>query len=92
LIGVVCPGLPAAAWAQPVSGFYVGGGLGAAWAHGPATKFSAPPGFTPAPQPADPSTSAPVGQGSVGYGLGNGLRFELEGNGVADRLRLPQGP
>jgi hypothetical protein len=93
LIGVVCLALPAAAAAQPVSGFYVGGALGGTWTHGPSTKFSPPPGFTPAPVPApSTSTSAPIGQGSAGYGLGNGLRFELEGSGAANRLRLPQGP
>jgi len=66
--------LPAAAQAQPVNGVYIGAGAGANWranisegsAQGSRLTIGTDLGF--------------VGLVSVGYGFGNGLRAELEGN------------
>lgn len=67
--------LPIAAYAQPVEGFYVGGGAGVDFLQNEPVKLSIPdskraytfdPGF--------------AGEVSLGYGLGNGLRLELEGD------------
>src|ERR1700754_4648796 len=65
-----------AAEAQPFQGFYVGAGAG----------YNMPVGIDV--QPNIPGTLKSrvfpggnvVGLGSVGYALGNGIRFELEGN------------
>ena len=78
--------------AQPVRGFYMSGGVGAAFPHGPVVTSPSQPGLAPAPTPADPAAPGAAGQGSFGYGVGNGLRFETEGFGSASRLRLPKGP
>jgi len=92
LVLAALPVLPAGAAAQPVNGFYIGGGLGADFLHSQTTKTPAASGFAPAPVPSDPAAPGAAGHGSLGYGLGNGLRLELEGSGGANRLRLPQGP
>lgn len=83
-----------AAWAQPVNGLYIGGGFGAAFPHARPVAPEVAPGDLQAPVPGRGATSgsAGVGQGSIGYGLGNGLRLEFEGTGGADRLRLPHWP
>ncbi|MBS0560663.1 MAG: OmpA family protein [Proteobacteria bacterium] len=68
--------LPAQGRAQPFQGFYVGGSAG----------YDLPNGVrVTTPQPASPRTvlegnGGYAALGSVGYGLGNGYRFELEGN------------
>jgi hypothetical protein len=73
LLAATILALPAAAIAQPISGLYIGAGAGANYLSSNTVKspiFSA-------------KTKADIGEavvGSVGYGLGNGLRFELEGN------------
>lgn len=82
----------ATAWAQPVSGLYMSGGLGVAFPHGRADTPPAAPTLAPAPVPSAPAVPGAAGQGSIGYGVGNGLRFEAEGFGGTSRLRLPQGP
>ena len=94
LIAAALTGMPAVAPAQPVSGFYVSGALGPIFQHNRSVTSPAELEFAPAPVPVDPSSSNPAtgARGSIGYGLGNGLRFELEGSGSASRLRLPQGP
>ena len=70
LLAAVVAALPLAARAQPVSGLYVGGGAG----------FNLPEN----PPLASGGHVLPgdgfAGLGSVGYGLGNGFRFELEGS------------
>src|SRR5690349_14454725 len=69
-------GLPLSAHAQPVTGPYVNLGIGADWlsrlsAHGDAFAFRG----------AElKGTIGIVGLASAGYGFGNGLRVELEGN------------
>ena len=94
LIASALAAVPAAASAQPVSGFYVSGALGPMFQHNRSVASPAGPDLAPAPVPVDPSASNPAagGRGSIGYGLGNGLRFELEGSGSAGRLLLPRGP
>ncbi len=80
---------PLAAHAQPVDGIYIGGGAGFDYLNSVNGK-----NFT-LPRPSangviTPSLDVPgakleskggfVGLGSIGYGLGNGLRLEVEGN------------
>jgi hypothetical protein len=81
---------PAPSRAQPVNGFYVGGGLGAAFLHN--GHMALHDGSDAAPVPGDPPEGGVgmAGHGSFGYGLGNGMRFELEGSGA--RVNLPKGP
>lgn len=83
-----------AATAQPVTGFYMSGGFGAAFPHARQNATPSAPGDAPAPLPGGSAElgGGGVGQGSVGYGFGNGLRFEVEGTGSANRLRLPRSP
>ena len=68
--------IPLTATAQPFQGVYVGAGAGVYWPDSVNVQTS----VASSPRPRlDPS----VGFGalvSVGYGLGNGFRFELEGN------------
>ncbi len=64
---------PAAAIAQPVSGLYVGAGVGPNYLTELTAK--APTGSAKIRE-----SIGFVGLASVGYGLGNGLRVELEGN------------
>jgi outer membrane protein OmpA-like peptidoglycan-associated protein/outer membrane protein W len=82
LLAATIVALPLAAKAQPVNGLYVGAGAGAnfmqdekikginAYGHGGVTGSGA----------SIDSHTGPVVVGSVGYGLGNGLRVELEGS------------
>ncbi len=64
--------LPAAAMAQPVNGFYVGAGAG--W------NFLEPQGIKSAGGGEVKGNGGPVVVASGGYGFGNGLRVEFEGN------------
>jgi hypothetical protein len=86
----------ASASAQPIQGFYVGGATGGTWPHLDLTRpATADPASSP-PASASATRSVPetgtAGAGSIGYGLGNGLRFEVEGNGLDNRLRAQHGP
>ncbi len=67
--------LPTLAKAQPISGLYVGAGAGYDYQSNQKLDY-APGGFGGSRAYYKGSVS---GSGSVGYGLGNGLRFELEG-------------
>ncbi|WP_376097561.1 OmpA family protein [Roseomonas sp. CCTCC AB2023176] len=80
--------LPAAAQAQPVTGLYIAGGFGANWLQpnrlgnaGPLTEELRAAGF-----PVNGGNAKVqyelgfVGLASIGYGFGNGLRAEIEGN------------
>ncbi len=60
---------PFAVHAQPVDGLYVGAGAGGNILQNEAVKGGGSLKFN----------AGPVGIASVGYGLGNGLRFELQG-------------
>jgi OOP family OmpA-OmpF porin len=75
MLGVMAFGLPALATAQPVTGLYVGAGAG--------YNFQSSQKLRDAPDGLGGSRATYsgnfTGSGSVGYGLGNGLRFEVEG-------------
>jgi outer membrane protein OmpA-like peptidoglycan-associated protein len=79
LLAATVMGAPIAAMAQPVTGLYVGAGAGFNYQTETKVKalsfgtFSAGGGKLE-------SSGGFVGVGSVGYGLGNGLRFEVEGD------------
>ena len=88
LLAATVLAVPVAAKAQPVSGLYVGAGAGMNvldeeyLRHSPALgttgrNLSFHPGF--------------VGEGSVGYGLGNGLRLEIEGDYYSNNLHHARG-
>lgn len=73
LLAATIVAVPAAAMAQPVTGLYIGAGAGANYLSSNTVKS---PAYSA-------KTKGDIGEavvGSVGYGLGNGLRFELEGN------------
>jgi outer membrane protein OmpA-like peptidoglycan-associated protein len=67
---------PSRSWAQPFQGIYIGAGAG----------LDVPERIRiTTPQPTSPRqelvlSNGVVGVASVGYGMGNGFRFELEGN------------
>jgi len=68
------------AMAQPVTGLYVGGGGGANFLQQERIKsFRTPQGSGPSRARIDLNTGV-VGLGSLGYGFGNGVRIEVEGN------------
>jgi OmpA-OmpF porin, OOP family len=76
-------GLPAAAMAQPVDGLYVGAGAGVNWLG--QQNVNAITDTTTGQSLAVGGSHLSydigfVGLASVGYGFGNGLRLELEGN------------
>jgi OOP family OmpA-OmpF porin len=65
-----------AAEAQPFQGLYVGAGAG----YNLLTAVDAQPNVSGAPGTTIHPSGGVIALGSVGYGLGNGIRFELEGN------------
>jgi outer membrane protein OmpA-like peptidoglycan-associated protein len=70
--------VPQLAQAQPISGLYVGGGAGINFLQNEKIEGSSLPHHMGSANTAfQPGW---VGVGSVGYGLGNGLRLEVEGN------------
>jgi OmpA-OmpF porin, OOP family len=74
LLAATVMALPLAAQAQPVTGLYVGAGAGVNFMS--QEKFTAPDGST-----ANLSTNTGgVGVLSLGWGFGNGLRAEIEGD------------
>ena len=79
--------VPAVAQAQPVTGLYVAGGIGGNYLMDTKTRFSntdLAPGKLR-------NKGGFVGLASIGYGLGNGLRIELEGNGRDSQVRFRNG-
>ena len=92
LLAATILALPVAVKAQPVTGLYVGAGAGYDYltntnvdrvTFGPissGTKFNAI------------SRGGYTGNLAVGYGLGNGLRFELEGNYINNHYHLNVNP
>ena len=81
--------LPVAAHAQPFQGLYVGAGAG----------YNLPVDVGASTNMVIPSTSTNletkggfVGLGSVGYALGNGMRFEIEGNYRQGSISGASGP
>jgi OOP family OmpA-OmpF porin len=75
MLAATAIGLPSLAAAQPVTGLYVGAGAG--------YNFQSSQKLRDAPNALGGSRATyegdVAGTGSVGYGLGNGLRFEVEG-------------
>src|SRR5215475_8547336 len=67
---------PWAAKAQPFQGLYIGAGAGYNLPMGIHTQ----PNVFPLPPVQIYPSGGVVALGSVGYGLGNGFRFEVEGN------------
>lgn len=80
--------VPAIAMAQPISGLYVsvGGGLNLEDQSSQAYTFETFPGQPASQQVAGPGPfpitlkAGYAFSGAIGYGLGNGIRFELEGS------------
>ncbi len=87
LLAATMLALPLAAQAQPVSGIYVAAGAGVNWHErdsSPLPLTTINPAFT-APTTNNASLSTSTGPGfvgvlSAGWGFGNGLRVEVEGN------------
>ncbi len=67
---------PLAVHAQPFQGLYIGAGAGVYWPEGINVQTAVPGSQR---STLDPSVGF-AGLASVGYALGNGFRFELEGN------------
>jgi len=92
LLAATILSIPVAVKAQPVNGLYVGAGAGFNYKQGQAfDNFNANVGpLAPAATNGlglKPKYSVGwVGLASVGYGLGNGLRLEVEGNFRQNRL------
>ena len=85
--------LPAAALAQPISGIYIGAGAGANFEQREtlqqSTTRAAVFGNVPVTSFSHRTTShdtGVAGVGSVGYGFGNGLRIEAEGDYRQNRI------
>ena len=89
LLATATLGLPVLASAQPVSGLYVGAGAGGNILQDETVRASN--------APVQPSfygkgtnykfDAGGIGVGSVGYGLGNGLRFEGQISGYDNKIR-----
>ncbi|CAH2599122.1 Outer membrane protein [Rhodovastum atsumiense] len=81
--------LPAVAQAQPINGLYVGGGLGYNYTQDIDTKGTAAiPGGTVSGSGKLTGNGGLGAVGSVGWGFGNGVRVELEGNYRENHTRL----
>jgi len=74
------PVLCGTADAQPVTGIYIGGAGGANFLQQERIKSVLAGGVTIPSQVRAGFQTGVVGLGSLGYGLGNGVRLELEGN------------
>ena len=82
--------LPLAATAQPVSGLYISGGIGADLPQNTYFTPSAP--VAGATRLTTEDNLGFMGLGAVGYGLGNGFRFEIEGDFARNGVRRLQPP
>jgi outer membrane protein OmpA-like peptidoglycan-associated protein len=80
------------AQAQPVTGLYVGAGAGANFLSNETVKSITFPNGAKAGYGTNPKFDTGfVGLASIGYGLGNGVRVELEGNYRENSGRLAAG-
>jgi len=82
LLAAALVAVPVGLHAQPVNGWYVGAGVGInqlldSNIHGGGGKLTSDVGF--------------AGVGSVGYGIGYGIRLELEGNGRFQNSKVEPG-
>jgi len=73
LLAATMLALPVAVHAQPITGLYVGAGLGGNYMMDEHVSINGTAGRLP-------SRIGPAGAISLGYGLGNGIRAELEGS------------
>jgi OmpA-OmpF porin, OOP family len=88
LLALTLLAAPLAAKAQPFQGLYVGAGAGLFWPNGINVTTSVASSPRPRIEPS-------LGFGtvaSVGYALGNGIRFEIEGNYRQANISRGQGP
>ena len=91
LLAATILAVPATLMAQPIQGLYIGAGAGANFLQEERVLASPALGL---PGRRLSTDVGEVGVGSVGYGLGNGLRVEVEGNirhNSASRLSEPPG-
>lgn len=79
---------PAAAFAQPIQGIYIGAGAGGNYLQ--QERVLASPGLGLAPKRLATDLGG-AGAASIGYGFGNGLRLELEGDIRHNRIRQISG-
>ena len=93
LAATVLAAAPVAAQAQAVSGLYIGAGAGANFMQDTTVTRTTFPQTSPtAAANLGGSRNVSMGAGftgvvSIGYGLGNGLRLELEGGFVQNRFK-----
>ena len=82
-------GMPAVAMAQPIEGLYVGAGVGYNYLENLKIRRISPQvdGF-PVAGGKLKGDGGFIGLGSIGFGLGNGLRFEIQGDYRQDHQRL----
>jgi len=88
LVAATMLALPLAAQAQPITGLYIGAGAGVNVMQDEAAKVATPGGS------AGGWLKSRVGPGfdvSMGYGLGNGLRAEIEGDFLYNNFHGPSG-
>ena len=88
LLAATILGAPGAVLAQPIQGLYIGAGAGGNYLQ--EERVLASPGLGTAPKHLDTNIGG-VGVGSVGYGFGNGLRLEVEGDFRHNRVRKISG-
>jgi OOP family OmpA-OmpF porin len=93
---VLATALLASPWvavAQPISGLYVGGGVGADIPQDTRVTPGAPSIQGAGHLRLDQDDVGLTGIGAIGYGLGNGVRFEVQGdflrNGIDQLGRMP---
>ena len=87
VLAVPAMALSNAAQAQPITGLYVAGGIGGNYLMDTKTRFN----NANLPTGKLRNKGGFVGVGSVGYGLGNGLRIELEADGRDSQVRFRNG-
>lgn len=90
LLAATILALPVAAQAQPVTGLYVAGGVGGNYLMDTKTRLNGTSNSVGSVGKLR-SKGGFVGVASVGYGLGNGLRIELEANGRSNHLNVKSG-
>jgi len=88
LLAATVLAVPVAVKAQPVSGLYVGAGAGVNFISDEYERHSPGLGTVGKTLQFDPGF---VGSASVGYGLGNGLRFELQGDYYSNNIHKSTG-
>ena len=84
LLAATVLAVPLAAQAQPVTGLYIGAGAGVNWKNDPAIKnlqeTNTLTGGVAISNSNLQTGPGPVALGAIGWGFGNGLRVELEGD------------